>query len=230
MKFSKMEILLFVVALFVGIHFYTEYRLEKEIGTPAAAPAEGVAPMGTLLLDSEKKPVIVAFGDSMTAGVGANPGEDWPSQLSTMLGIEIINAGRAGESTASGVGRIGRVIDRYKPDIIMIEEGAYDLKNGRRHQTIASNLIKMVKIAMQKGVKPVLIGFPNVDLLDLMVTSDLDIYEKVAERTGVYYISDVFGPVLADEELKSDDFFHPNAKGYKEIAQRIYRHLMENPL
>ncbi|RMH12900.1 MAG: arylesterase, partial [Gammaproteobacteria bacterium] len=59
---------------------------------------------------------IIAFGDSLTYGTGAAPGEDYPSQLGHMLGLQVINAGIPGDTTASALSRIDQIIDQH-PDI-----------------------------------------------------------------------------------------------------------------
>ena len=221
---SRFQIVVAVLLLFVGIHFYTQYKLGKTLESEMAAA--GVA---TPLFDPSKPSTIVAFGDSLTAGVGAPPGKSYPDQLSKLLGVPIVNAGRSGERTDEGIRRLPAVLTQYKPDLLILEEGANDLLASRSRRQIAANLVKMVDLAKKTGAKVLLLGFPDPDLLELSLGSDLDLYEKVAERTGVAYLPDLFGDVLTDEELVSDDFVHPNAKGYRRIAEKIYHYLLERP-
>jgi len=223
-----MEAILLIGALFVGIHFFTQYRLEQQTEPEPVAVSEENSE--SILFGSDKKPVIVAFGDSFTAGVGAPKGSDWTVVLSQMLDDNIINASKSGEMSGYAAARLSSVLAQYHPDIVFLQKGGDDLLNGRQHTTIAQNLIKLVRIIQKSGAKPVLIGFPNLDLLDMMITSDMELFSKVVDRTGTYYIPDVYGPVLRDESLKSDDLVHPNAKGYHQIAERIYNYLREHPL
>ncbi len=217
MRLSKIELIALIIALFVGLHFYNKHKFESEIEYGSE-----IAPV--IVTKEGETPVIVAFGDSLTAGVGVPKDQNYPAQLSTMLGIDVINAGVSGERSPDAARRIGSVLSRYKPDIVLIEIGFDDLRTGRKRTMIADNLAKIVDRVKKAGATPVVIGVPDLDLVELMISSDIDLYEKVARAHGARYISDVFGPVLRDEDLKSD-FSRPNAKGYRKAAQTIYHSL-----
>ena len=217
MSLSKTELIALIVALFVGLHFYNKHKLENEIDYGSEdAPA--------IVRTDGKAPVILAFGDSLTAGTGVSKDESYPAQLSTMLGNDVINAGVSGERSSDAARRIGSLLSRYKPDIVLIEIGFDDLRTGRKRTMIADNLARIVDRVKKSGALPVVIGIPDLDMVELMISSDIDFYEKVARSHGARYISDVFGPVLRDEDLKSD-FSRPNAKGYRKAAETIYKSL-----
>jgi lysophospholipase L1-like esterase len=220
---SKLQIVVLIALLFLGIHLYTQHKLGGALKESAVSPA------ATPLFDPNDPPTIVAFGDSLTAGIGASPDQSYPAQLSRLLGVPVINAGRSGERSDEGVQRLPSILAQYKPDLLILEEGANDLLASRSHRSIAANLVKMVETAKKSGVRVLLLGFPDPDLLDLSLGSDLDFYDQVARRTGAYYLPDLFGEVITDETLLSDDFVHPNAKGYRLIAEKIYHYLQENP-
>jgi len=217
MNLSKMEIIALVIAIFVGLHFYNSYKMEEEIYDETATETT---------YHGDKPPVIVAFGDSLTAGTGAPKAFSYPAQLSQMLGIPVINAGVPGETTSNALGRLPSILDRYHPDIVIVAEGMNDVLTGRKRDTIEENLVKMVNLIKKHGAKAVIVGVPDMDLIELMISSDIGLYEEVAQKTGALYIPNVFGPVLKDEELKSDHV-HPNDKGYRKIAQKIYSYLRE---
>src|SRR5689334_20743652 len=61
----------------------------------------------------------VAFGDSLTEGIGASPGNDYPSRLSQLLGVEIVNLGRSGETTESSLTRLEDVL-RLRPRVVLL--------------------------------------------------------------------------------------------------------------
>ncbi len=215
MRLSKMEFIALIVALFVGLHFYNQYKLEKEgFDDTSTTP---------LYIPGDKPPVIVAFGDSLTAGSGVPKDLSYPSQLSEMLGFEVINTGVANERTSDAVRRFPSVLNRYKPDIIIIAEGYDDLLTGRKRSKIRENLKKMVETAKKGGAKVIVIGMPDIDLIDLMITSDIGLYEEVAQEEGVEYIPNVFGPVLKNKNM----VHYPDAAGYKKVAEKIYHYLQE---
>ncbi|WP_201353080.1 GDSL-type esterase/lipase family protein [Hydrogenimonas urashimensis] len=216
MHLSKMEWIALVIVFVIGLHFYNKHQMEND------AFEETVnAPLYT---KDDHTPVIVAFGDSLTAGTGISEEESYPAQLSRLLGIEVINAGVYGETTARALGRLPAILKRYKPDIVLLEEGMNDVLHKRERETIKKNLKKMVGIIKKSGAKAVILGIPDMDLIELMISSDIGLYEEVARETGSLYIANVFGPVLRNEELKSD-YTHPNGAGYHIVAQKIYEEL-----
>lgn len=218
---SKLEWMALFILLLVGLHFYSQYQLEHvDADTPLS--------LSSYMKDG-KTPTIVAFGDDLTAGVGAPKGESYPDQLSRLMGIDIINAGRPGETSASARSRIKSVLQKYKPDIVLIAVGWRDLQTGRRRSELKKNLVTIVKTVKIEGALPLVIGFPDPDLIDLMISSDLDLFEEAARKGGGRYIPDVFGPVLKDEDLKSDET-HPNAKGYQKAAETIREYFEEEML
>src|SRR5215212_11260441 len=73
---------------------------------------------------------IIAFGDSLTAGYGANPGEDYPSRLSTMIGATIVNAGVNGDTTESALARVDADVLARDPRIVLVGLGGNDLLRG----------------------------------------------------------------------------------------------------
>ncbi|WP_300363246.1 arylesterase [Hydrogenimonas sp.] len=217
MNLSKMEIIALIVVIFIGLHFYNKHKMENEIFEETTE---------TATYFGDKPPVIVAFGDSLTAGTGATEGFSYPAQLSQMLGIDVINAGVPGETTANALRRLPSVLQRYKPDIVILAVGMNDVLMGRKRDKIEENLVKMVELVKKAGAKPVIVGVPDMDLIELMISSDIGLYEDVAKKTGALYIPNVFGPVLKNEDLKNDHV-HPNDRGYKVVAQKIYSYLRE---
>lgn len=67
---------------------------------------------------------VVAFGDSLTSGVGASHQQDYPSQLAHLSGLNVINAGVSGETTAQGVRRLPSVLAKHLPELLILLEGA----------------------------------------------------------------------------------------------------------
>ncbi len=218
MHISKSEFIAFIVLLFVGFYFYNQHQLASDDGLES-----GDAPM---LMHGDRTPVIVAFGDSLTAGSGAPADKSYPAQLSDMLGIDVINEGRSNEPSREAARRIGQVLSRHHPDIVLIETGFDDMLTGRKRSKIRENLTKIVESVKRSGAAPIVIGVPDLDLVGLMISSDVGLYEEVAQKTGARYIPDVFGPVLRNESLKSDEN-HPNAEGYRKAAQTVREFLTD---
>ncbi|NTV95922.1 MAG: arylesterase, partial [Thiobacillus sp.] len=104
--------------------------------------------------------VILAFGDSLTAGVGASPEESYPAQLAGLVGRRVVNAGVPGETTAEGLARLGGQLDSQGPRLLLLCLGGNDMLRHVPAETAAANLRAMVRLARERGVAVVLIGAP----------------------------------------------------------------------
>src|SRR5687768_6811544 len=95
-------------------------------------------------LDSRGSSVI-AFGDSLTSGYGASAGEDYPSRLSAMSGVPIVNAGRSGDTTESALARIEDDVLSGNPRIVIVGLGGNDFLSGMAVQSTEENLRTIVR-------------------------------------------------------------------------------------
>ncbi|GAA3919285.1 GDSL-type esterase/lipase family protein [Litoribacillus peritrichatus] len=83
---------------------------------------------------------ILAFGDSLTYGVGAKNGKTYPEVLSELTGIQVINAGVSGETTSKGILRFSDVLDEHQPQLIILLEGGNDVLRNHPPSQTKSNL------------------------------------------------------------------------------------------
>ena len=121
---------------------------------------------------------VLAFGDSLTYGVGASKGQDYPSQLAAMSGFEVINAGVSGETTSGGKQRLGKLLALHNPELLILLEGGNDfLRNQSKAQTKA-NLANMIEQAQAKGVPVLLVAVTQKGLF----LSASPLYLELAEE------------------------------------------------
>jgi acyl-CoA hydrolase len=167
---------------------------------------------------------VLAFGDSVTYGTGASRGQDWPSLLARRTRWEIVNAGVPGDTTETALQRIAPLMDQHEPDLVIIELGGNDFLNRRSPRVVKENLRKIVlNVRRHNADTPiVLVAIPELSLLGALTQSlsDSTIYADLAKESGLWLIEDVFSDVLSDKALRSDQV-HPNAKGYRQMAERI---------
>lgn len=166
--------------------------------------------------------VVLAFGDSLTAGVGAGPGQAYPAQLARLIGRTVVNAGVPGETTAAGLARLPGQLDAHRPRLLLLCLGGNDLLRRLPATETAANLRAMVRLARDRGVAVVLVGVPELRLLG----GAPDFYAEIAEEYGLAYEDDIFNEVLRDRRLKSDPI-HANAEGYRRVAERLAELLRE---
>ena len=159
---------------------------------------------------------ILAFGDSLTQGVGASPNYDYPSQLAKILNQNVINAGISGETTAEGLKRFERTVNQYNPDAIILLEGGNDFIRNVPRQITHDNLSKMISIAQNKHIPILLVSVPEKGLF----LSDAEIYKALAKEYNVPILLDVVSDLLS-EPAKKSDLIHLNNDGYFELATKI---------
>ena len=167
--------------------------------------------------------VILAFGDSLTHGNGANANESYPAVLQSLTGRKVINAGVSGEESEPGLERLPGVLEQYKPQLLILCHGGNDMLRKRDLNKMQSNVQQMIQLAQSKNIPVILMGVPRPGLF----LSAYEGYEKIAESTGVIFIEDLIPEVLGDKALKSDTV-HPNSAGYRVIAEKIYSVLQKS--
>ena len=108
--------------------------------------------------------VILAFGDSLTFGTGASPGDSYPAQLQSLIGRTVVNAGVPGEISADGLARLPDVLEEVKPKLLLLCHGGNDFLRKQSETTAAANVRAMIKLARDKNIGVVLIATPKPGL------------------------------------------------------------------
>lgn len=163
--------------------------------------------------------VIVSFGDSLTFGTGSTQNNNYPAQLSEKIGINIINAGIPGDTTASALKRIDTVL-QLNPDIVLITLGGNDLRKGLNKTQAFDNLENIITQLQQQGAMVVLGGL-NIPLFDKGYNEE---YKLLARKTGAVLVPNVLEDIFAQPKLMSDKI-HPNNAGYSVMAEHFYQAL-----
>ena len=169
---------------------------------------------------------VLAFGDSVTFGTGASPGEDWPSLLARSTGWRVNNAGIPGDTAEAAQERIQALLDEHQPALVIIEMGGNDFLRRRAQKAVKEDLRRIIRQVRQSGSQSVLLAVPELSLLSVVTrkASDAPIYRELAEEEKIPLISDLFSDILARPELCSDQI-HPNARGYQQMASGIHAQL-----
>jgi len=161
----------------------------------------------------------VALGDSLTAGLGASPGSDYPALLGKELGIPILNAGVPGNTTQDGLERIEEII-RLNPKVVLVCLGGNDGLRGVPADQTFQNLGTIIDRLHQSGAFVVLIGIRSVSLFD----KNENRFRQLAKEKKVFYVADILRGVLGNSRLMFDQI-HPNDEGYAAITQRLEKEL-----
>jgi acyl-CoA thioesterase I len=171
---------------------------------------------GTRLAPLAGNAVVLAFGDSLTYGTGAEPAESYPAFLEKLIGRKVVNAGIPGEISEEGLSRLPKVLDHEKPALLLLCHGANDLLRHLNPQQASDNIRAMIRLARERGVAVVLIAVPAPGLS----LSPSPIYRQIARDSKLPLEESILATVLADASLKSD-YIHPNAAGYRRMAEAL---------
>ena len=158
---------------------------------------------------------VVAFGDSITAGVGTSGSNDYVSVLSNRTGVSIINAGRPGDTTASALARIDSAVLSRDADIVIVFLGGNDLLQGVPVQQRIANITAIVQQIRSDGAAVILVGVGS---------GALDAFEGalpgIASQTSSTLVPAVLDGIFGVPNLMAD-LIHPNNAGHAIIADRI---------
>jgi len=157
----------------------------------------------------------VEFGDSLTEGYGASPGNEYPSLLSQRLGVPITNLGKSGDTTSDGLVRVEAVV-RSRPRTVLLCFGGNDSLNHEPAARTFGNLGRIIDRLHQQGSFVVLIGIRSASLRD----QNEKYFKRLAHEKRVLYVPDILRGV-AFRPVYMSDAIHPNDEGYRLISERL---------
>jgi lysophospholipase L1-like esterase len=161
--------------------------------------------------------VVLAFGDSLTYGTGANENESYPAQLARITGRRVVREGVPGEVSAAGLARLPAALDEHRPRLLILCHGGNDFLRRLPKEQAAENLRAMIRLARGRGVDVLLIGTPEIGF----TLTPPAFYADIAKQFGIPYEGEVMTKILRNGSLKSDQI-HPNAQGYRLMAERVF--------
>jgi acyl-CoA thioesterase-1 len=199
----------------------------KESGTGDSATTSAVASS-----PSGAKPLVLFFGTSLTAGLGLDPSQAFPSLIEKKaeadgVPITAINAGLSGETTAGAARRIDWVL-RTPVDVVVIEGGANDALRGLSPDAARANIERVISVIRQKQprAKIVLVQMeapPNYG--PTYTRSFRAIYADIAKRENVPLVPFLLAGVAGISRYNQADGVHPNLAGERIVADNIWRAL-----
>ncbi|WP_409439616.1 arylesterase [Psychromonas sp. GE-S-Ul-11] len=170
---------------------------------------------------NEQQPIL-AFGDSLTSGRGANKQESYPVQLGLLLNRQVINAGISGETSLQGLKRLPKLLDKYQPQLLILCHGGNDVLRNRNLDKMQDNLAQMIEMAQDRDIQVILLSVPEATIF----LSDIEQYQTLATQYKIPLGNGIMRDVLKKPALHSDTV-HPNAQGYRLIAEGVYDLLAE---
>ena len=189
-------------------------------------PQESMEPVELSLPTAVEIPKVVVLGDSLAAGLHLPASESWPAVLAALLaqeslGIDLVNAGVSGDTTAGGLARMDWLL-RQDPDLMIVELGGNDGLRGVSLASIEANLRAILQKLDDKDVDALLLGMKLPTNYGADYTAGFEqVFTRVAEDTGVPYVAFFLDGVAMNPDLNLPDGLHPNTAGHRILAQNL---------
>ena len=175
--------------------------------------------------------VIVAFGDSLTAGLGVPTDQTYPALLGERLRREgfdyrVVNAGVSGDTTAGGLRRVDWAL-RLKPEIVILELGVNDALRGQSLTAVRANLDQLVARFQAAGARVLVAGMRLPPNYGTRYADDFHrLFGEVARARNAPHIPFFLDGVGAVPRLNQADGIHPTAEGYARVVDHLWPHLL----
>jgi acyl-CoA thioesterase I len=181
-------------------------------GRKPAATSSALAPGSTVL----------ALGDSITAGVGADAASSYPAQLAALTGWNVVNGGVSGDTSAQAAERAPALLAEHKPALVIVSIGGNDFLRRLSKADTEANIRRIVASARDAGAQVLLVAVPQPTLAAAVGVglSDHPLYASLAGELKLPLHSGGWSTVLGTENLKSDQI-HANAAGYRAFAEGL---------
>ncbi len=171
------------------------------------------------------------LGDSLSAAYGMAPEKGWVQLLAQRLAqqharYEVVNASISGDTTQGGLARLPGLLERHRPEIVIIELGGNDGLRGTPPQAIRQNLQRLVQLAQQSGARVLLLGMqlpPNYG--PYYAEKFARSYTEVAHQTAAELVPSFIERVALERELMQADGIHPNARAQPLLLEAVWPRL-----
>jgi acyl-CoA thioesterase-1 len=178
----------------------------------------------------DERPIILAFGDSLTAGSGLAAGSGYPEMLQKELDnrgyrYRVVNSGVGGDTTGGGVARLKSALG-LKPEIVILELGGNDGLRGVPIDVMQANLDELIVAFKDAGAQVVLGGMtlPRNFGPDYISTFE-KVYPALAKKHGVALIPFFLEGAAGHPDLMLEDGIHPNMGGYREVTANVLKYV-----
>lgn len=164
---------------------------------------------------------IVAFGDSLTYGKGAPRKQTYPAVLAELTGKNIVNLGLNGDTGAAAPCRLPQVLE-HRPYMVLIEFGGNDFMRGAAFEQTLASISQIIDEVQAAGAVAVVVDTGGYYAMEKYSKA----YKKLAREKGAVFVPGILDGIFGKKDLMSDQI-HPNAAGYKIVAERVYKEIKD---
>lgn len=182
--------------------------------------------------DGDTPPVILVWGDSLSAAYGIPVEKGWVSLLQNKLGdrYKVINGSISGETTIGGLTRLPDALETHQPDYLLLELGANDGLRGLATDKMQENLKQIIELTQEANAKPVLLGIKIPPNYGMVYTERFDkVFSDLAEQYTIPLLPFLLDRVALDYDLMQADGLHPTADAQPLILENVWA-VLENVL
>ncbi|MEB7640918.1 arylesterase [Acinetobacter pittii] len=175
---------------------------------------------------------ILILGDSISAGYGIDPKQGWVQLLQKRLDQQypkqhkVVNASVSGETTSGALARLPKLLQTYKPNVVVIELGGNDGLRGQPPQMIQKNLDQLIQLSQKQKAKVVLFGMkipPNYGAAYSKAFENN--YKVVSQKYQVKLLPFFLDGVAGQKLLMQNDLIHPNAQAQSKLLNLAYPYI-----
>lgn len=172
---------------------------------------------------------LLVFGDSLSAGYGLPTGKSWVDMLSKRLAktpYRVANASISGETTSGGLSRIGRALEQFRPEIVILELGANDGLQGEPVAMTKKNLNAIVDACEKHDAKVLLVGMRLPPNYGQRYASEFGaIYPEIAKRRKLGFVPFMLEGFAQNLNDFQADGLHPTVRAQGKVLSNIWKGL-----
>ncbi|BBQ49696.1 esterase TesA [Acinetobacter sp. 742879] len=175
---------------------------------------------------------ILILGDSISAGYGIDPKQGWVQLLQKRLDQQypkqhkVVNASVSGETTSGALARLPKLLQTYKPNVVVIELGGNDGLRGQPPQMIQKNLDQLIQLSQKQKAKVILFGMkipPNYGAAYSKAFENN--YKVVSQKYQVKLLPFFLDGVAGQKQLMQNDLIHPNTQAQSKLLNLAYPYI-----
>jgi acyl-CoA thioesterase-1 len=181
---------------------------------------------------ASEPPTILVLGDSLSAAYGLSREDGWVALLAARLREqelphEVVNASVSGETTGGGLTRLPPLLERHRPQIVIVQLGANDGLRGLGFDQISANLTRLIALSREAGARVLLVGLRLPPNYGAAYTEGFQaVFPAVAEQTGVALAPRLLAGVAEHWGLMQPDGLHPTAEAQPRLLENVWSHLL----
>ena len=210
----------------MNLHFLPRRRLLALLPATALLAACGKrAPKARPIATGS---TVLALGDSLTSGVGADAATAYPAELQALTGWQVVNGGVSGDTTAQALARLPALLEEHRPQLVIVGIGGNDFLRQVSAAAAKDNIRTICRAATAAGAQVMLVAVPQFSLLAASTgrLTDHPLYAELAGELQLPLYEGGWAEVLGNASLRSDQV-HANAQGYRQFAEGLAKRLRQ---